>query len=245
MWPACTPWFTRPNIAAAMTVRRTRTVPNASTPDWVSWPLESGIDAIDSEEHAVAKIMDQVSRTRSDTKIFEPTVGEWAPRCHVAGGPLRRVVLANASCKLHNRIRTLQLRRDDMPMATASEAELCAQPGGDLADRLAGDTSASLTSRPPTYPAITQQQHSQTRSAASRSDPESRSSPVHGTTQPSTGCPKAPRQRSGTKTDQSDTALIVSMWSRTERERRGSSDPLFLSGAKGNRTPSRTCVNRL
>jgi hypothetical protein len=39
-------------------------------------------------------------------KVFEPTVGEWAPRCHVAGGPLRRVVLTNASGKLHNRIRT-------------------------------------------------------------------------------------------------------------------------------------------
>jgi hypothetical protein len=39
-------------------------------------------------------------------KVFEPTVGEWAPRCHVAGGPLRRVVLTNASWKLHNQIRT-------------------------------------------------------------------------------------------------------------------------------------------
>jgi hypothetical protein len=192
-------------------VHRTRTVPNASTPAWVSWPLESGIDAIDSEEHAVAKrhgprvnndkryeglrkkgmnksraaatrtrpgpsaaaarapaapkvvavaaagaaetsprrkllaaraqrsrarpgnrpssadlsegdFASAPTQKRADTcpagpnRIGDATAGpaccaaglpapdEWAPRCNLAGGPLRRVVLTNASGKLHNRI---------------------------------------------------------------------------------------------------------------------------------------------
>jgi hypothetical protein len=33
-----------------------------------------------------------------------PAPGEWAPRCNLTGGLLRRVVLTKASGKLHNRI---------------------------------------------------------------------------------------------------------------------------------------------
>jgi hypothetical protein len=99
-----------------------------------------------------------------------PAPGEWAPRCNLTGGLLRRVVLTKASGKLHNRI------------GIAARARR-----GAFGDGRARQSCVLNKEHQPV----------QTPSAASRADHASRSSSADGTTRPPTGCPRAPLYKTG------------------------------------------------